>query len=186
MPSLIDLTFSIETVVKVGKAHGALRPDIYGCLYFYLSEQLRTFAERLNRFRIKFSVFCKDASGLSSEIKSGALTSHGIPATIRFDRIEVSNILDAEYVGILNTLTDWGPLLRESRHATILGYSMNWPARQTGADVSTADAGVLKRLLGRLEAQGRVRLISRLVSSHELYLILPHSNRYNHYQVQTL
>lgn len=170
----IDLTSSIETVVKVGEAHGALRPDIYGCLYFYLSEQLRTFAERLSRFRIKFSVCCKYAGDLSSEIQCGGLVSHGIPETIRFDRIEVSNILDAEYVGILDTLTDWGPLLRESRYATILGYSMNWPARQMRADVYTADAGVFKQLSGRLEAQGWVCSISHRFSSHELYFIMFH------------
>ena len=78
MPSPIDPIPSAEAVVEVGKAHGASRSDIYGCLYFYLSEQLRTFAERLSRFHIKFSVCCKDARDLPSEIKRGALKSHGI------------------------------------------------------------------------------------------------------------
>jgi hypothetical protein len=82
----------------VGISHGATREDIYGCLYFYLSEQLRMFADRLSRFRMNFRVFSFEARDLSRRIQQGAFEQYGIPSSKRFDRIDVSNILDAEYV----------------------------------------------------------------------------------------
>jgi len=50
---------------------------------------------------------------------------HDLPASIRFDRIEVSNILDANYVGMRGVLTHWAPFLAESNTAAIVGYFMN-------------------------------------------------------------
>lgn len=121
------LIYSIEDVIAAGKAHGASREDLYGCLYFYLSEQFHSFADRLKRFHITFHVFDRDARALSRDIRSGALGSHGLPKHTHFDRIDVSNIIDPEYVGIANVLADWSPYLNKTnRHATLLGYSMNW------------------------------------------------------------
>jgi hypothetical protein len=125
---------SIEDVVKAGKAHGAQREDLYGCLYFYLSEQLRSFADRLSKFRISFRMFDRDARDLAKNLHIGALIGLGLPKGIRFDRIDVSNIIDTEYVGISNVLQDWAPLLSDTnRFATIVGYSMNWVPKQPGA-----------------------------------------------------
>jgi len=59
-------------------------------------------------------------------ISEGVLSSFGIPASVRFDRIDVSNILDVNYVGINDVLTHWGPLLKDSRTAALVGYFMNW------------------------------------------------------------
>jgi hypothetical protein len=125
---------SIEDVVKAGKAHGAQHADLYGCLHFYLSDQLRSFADRLRRFRISFRMFDSNARDLSKRLQSGAHITQGVPNGIRFDRIDVSNIIDTEYVGIPNVLQDWAPLLSDSnRFATIVGYSMNWVPKQPGA-----------------------------------------------------
>jgi hypothetical protein len=95
---------SIEDVVKAGKAHGAQHADLYGCLHFYLSDQLRSFADRLSRFRISFRMFDSNARDLSKRLQSGAHINQGVPNGIRFDRIDVSNIIDTEYVGIPNVL----------------------------------------------------------------------------------
>lgn len=122
---------SIEDVIATGKSHGASRADLYGCLYFYLSEQLRKFATRLRTFRVKILAFNVDARNLAKGIRSGILMSHGLPKSISFDRIDVSNILDTEYVGLAGVLADWGPLLKKDNpHATLLGYSMNWVPKQ--------------------------------------------------------
>ena len=67
-----------------------------------------------------------EACHLSLSIKSGAYTPLGLPPTVRFDRIHVSNILDVQYVGIDGVLTSWGPLLSTSQFSTIVGYFMNW------------------------------------------------------------
>jgi hypothetical protein len=142
----------------VGRSHGALRADIYGCLYFYLSEQLRTFADRLSRFRLNFRIFSLDARELSRNIRQGALAEHGVPSTIRFDRIDTSNILDVEYVGISGVLDNWGPLLEQSKHAKIVGYFMNWALRQEGGSPKLADESVSKTIIRRvLDLEGMVR-----------------------------
>jgi hypothetical protein len=75
--AFIFKTCSIEDVVKAGKAHGAQSVDLYGCLYFYLSDQLRMFADRLSKFRISFCIFDRDARDLAKDLRAGELISHG-------------------------------------------------------------------------------------------------------------
>ncbi|KAI0067092.1 hypothetical protein BV25DRAFT_1868112 [Artomyces pyxidatus] len=136
-------SWDISAVMEVGKRHGASRADLYGCLHFYLSEQLLEFAERLSRFRISFKVFDMDAVALSKSIRNGELSRQGVPATMRFDRIDVSNIIDEEYVGLERTCEAWGPMLKETEHATLVAYSMNWAAHCDGARPGSAAIGPL-------------------------------------------
>src|SRR5882757_7589371 len=91
-----------------------------------MSDQLRLFAERLKKWPVSFKVFNTDASLLAKTIGDNDLLAFGIPASIQFDRIEVSNILDINYAGIDNVLTNWAPFLSKSVHAAIMGYFMNW------------------------------------------------------------
>jgi hypothetical protein len=88
---------------------------------------------------------------LSCAILENKLALWDIPASIHFDRIEVSNILDDNYLGINQVLTDWAPFLAKGRHSTILGYFMNWaPISQLDGMVSRASGDVIKELLNRL------------------------------------
>ena len=144
-------------VVKVGKVHGAQAEDIYGCLYFFLSQELRTFSQRLRKFQIAFKVYCTDACELSLSIRDDELSAHALPASIRFDRIEVSNILDANYVGMRGVLTHWAPLLAESKTAAIVGYFMNWPAVQQDGKASEAGRSVTKKLIHQAVERRKVR-----------------------------
>jgi hypothetical protein len=50
----------------------------------------------------------------------------GLSAATRFDRIDVSKTMDAENVGLSRVVEKWGPLLRRSPTATLLGYFMDW------------------------------------------------------------
>ena len=146
----------MEAVIAAGRACGARSEDLYGCLYFYLFGQLRSFAERLKRFHITFQIFDVDARNLSEDIQSGALAEYGVPKSTRFDRVDVSNIFDTEYVGITNVLSDWAPLLNSKNPcATILGYSMNWVPKEPGAREPT-DKKQLGRLVAELMARGKV------------------------------
>ncbi|KZT23913.1 hypothetical protein NEOLEDRAFT_1068540 [Neolentinus lepideus HHB14362 ss-1] len=140
-------SWDIESVIEAGKRHGAQRADLFGCLYFFLTEQLRTFSKRLRQFRISFHVFNEDAQNLPK----------CIPASMRFDRIEVSNIMDVEYIGIARVLQAWAPLLKDTKSAAIVGYFMNWVARQQGADPMTADRRVINDLMDRLGQSNRYR-----------------------------
>ena len=77
---------------------------------------------------------------------------------MKFDRIEVSNILDANYVGLRDVLTLWGPLLEESRSAAINGYFMNWPIVQQAGRALWADDCVRENLVQQVMEKEKVRL----------------------------
>jgi len=148
--------WDLNAVIAGGKAHGAKTEDIYGCLYFYLSDQLRLLVERIQKFNISFIALGFEASMLSQVILDNKLAPYGVPASIRFDRVEVSNIMDDNYVGIDGVLTAWGPLLAENPCATILGYFMNWTALgQPDGHVSNAGRDVYKELIVRLFKEGK-------------------------------
>jgi hypothetical protein len=106
--------------------------------------------ERLSRFRIEIQLFCEDASNLSSVIRQGDLSPYGIPSSTKFDRIEVSNILDANYVGIPGVLEAWGPFLKVNKYATLIGSFMNWPTLQNGANAQTVGKHTSSLLTKRL------------------------------------
>jgi hypothetical protein len=86
----------------------------------------------------------------------------GIPASVRFDRIQVSNILDANYIGIEGVLSEWAPFLKNSRTAVIVGYFMNWVSMQKDGRALSAEPKVMKKLLHRLMEEGKVREICRI------------------------
>jgi hypothetical protein len=154
--------YSIPTIIDSGKAHGAQSEDIYGCLYFFLSKQLRTFANRLRTFSSSFTVLNCDARRLPELICDDALSELSIPQSIKFDRIEVSNILDENYVGIHDVLTLWAPLLQESRNAAIVGYFMNWactnkaPGGATAMSDQRASAGIMDKVMEKEKVRSRL------------------------------
>ncbi|EKM78526.1 hypothetical protein AGABI1DRAFT_101197 [Agaricus bisporus var. burnettii JB137-S8] len=144
--------WNLDDVIKAGKTHGALPEDIYGCLYFFLSDELRSFHRRIRQFHISFNLYNLDASELSRVIRNGSLAQDNLPASIRFDRIEVSNILDAHYVGLRDVLAHWAPLLTRSTTATIIGYFMNWTGLQKDGDATTAESHWMATSLNSINA----------------------------------
>ncbi|KIM76000.1 hypothetical protein PILCRDRAFT_78276 [Piloderma croceum F 1598] len=147
-------SWKIEDVIKAGKGHGAQRADLYGCLYFYLSDQLRLFSDRLKKCQVTFRMFDRDARELARDVRSGAFEHHGLPKTAHFDRIDVSNIIDTEYVGIPNVLADWASLLNTTnRHSTLLGYSMNWVPKEPNAQPGEKE---MERLTTQLFTMGKI------------------------------
>jgi hypothetical protein len=161
--SLLQFSFwyhSIATIIETGKAHGAHSEDIYGCLYFFLSKQLRTLAHRLRKFSSSFTVLNFDARLLPQLIRDNVGGGLNLPSSIRFDRIEVSNILDFNYVGIHDVLTLWAPFLQESRKAAIIGYFMNWAVSgksKLPGRACMAGKGVVEGLLSKVMAREEVR-----------------------------
>ncbi|EAU89177.2 hypothetical protein CC1G_08584 [Coprinopsis cinerea okayama7 len=125
-------------VIATGKKYGAQSEDIYGCLYFHLSEQLQKFSRRLQKFRVSFKLSSLDATELAKTLRAS-------PTPVRFDRISVSNIFDEQYVGLRGVLENWAPLLADSPTAAIVGYFMNWPFGQKGGRV--VDAGPRSRVV---------------------------------------
>jgi hypothetical protein len=147
----------LDEVIAAGKRHGASVEDIYGCLYFFLSEQLTEFADRLARFQISFKFFVMDARDLSSSIRDNLWSEVDIPRSIRFDRIAVSNIIDKDYVGLRETLESWAPLLAETKYATIVGYLMNWFMSQRDGKCEGAGKAALKKVSSKMMDHPYVR-----------------------------
>ncbi|EAU89182.2 hypothetical protein CC1G_08589 [Coprinopsis cinerea okayama7 len=143
--------WEVDEVLATGKQHGATPEDIYGCLYFYVSEQLRLFTERLSKFCIRFTLLPMEACmlGNSLQMKSGEQGESSSKGRMtNFDRIIFSNIVDENYVGIRKALTSWAPLLSKSKWATIVAYFMNWPFIQRNGRVRDAGEAVLERVSG--------------------------------------
>jgi hypothetical protein len=107
-------------------------------------------AQRFRKFKMSFSLFASDARQLPKGIQEGLISSYGVPRSVRFDRIEVSNILDANYVGLKDVLLNWSPLLAESTTAAITGYFMNWFAIQEDGRASNAGQLVAQNILKRV------------------------------------
>ena len=143
-------------VIEVGKAHGATPQDIYGCLYFFLTAQLRTFHQRLRQFPVTFNVYPMDARDLSEALRNDGLPGKAKPPSTRYDRIEVSNILDANYVGLSDVLSDWAPLLAETRTASIVGYFMNWFVTQEDGRASGAGKAAVKNIIDKMMKEEKV------------------------------
>lgn len=104
-----------------------------------------------------------EAVELSNALASNRLLPLGLSSNIRFDRIEVSNVIDDEYVGIVKIVDAWGTFLKKTKDATLIGYFMNWVRRQRGADPTFS--GNAKELLDRMVQKGRVSLFSFMSDS---------------------
>ncbi|KAA1477213.1 hypothetical protein DENSPDRAFT_875126 [Dentipellis sp. KUC8613] len=148
-------SWNLEEVVKIGSAHGAQSEDIFGCLYFFLTEQLTLFSRRLKQFRISFQLLNDDATALPTRLRSGALAPV-VPADAAFDRIDVSNLLDDVWAGSSPVLQAWGPLLKGTNYATIVGYFMNWVEEQPGGYVNAAGGATTSALLEEMLRQGKM------------------------------
>ena len=123
------------------------------------------FAQRLRSFKISFKVFPFEACRLSQSIRQNGLAKYGIPASIRFDRIAVSNILDVNYLGLQAVLTHWAPLLAKSSTAVIVGYFMNWAARQEDGRACGAGSFVCENLVGRM--MNKIKVSKQLCKSFD-------------------
>ncbi|KAF8842965.1 hypothetical protein BDN67DRAFT_278960 [Paxillus ammoniavirescens] len=145
-----------KDVIKSGQVHGAQPEDIYGCLYFFLSDQLRTFAKRIRELHITFHVFSTDARTLANEISGGRYLMHGISSSIRFSRIRVANALDVDCVGVQDILRSWGPLLAQGDTAAIIGIFMNWSGIHKDGSATGAGEDVVARIVDKLVKAGRI------------------------------
>lgn len=148
------LGWDVPEVIAAGKAYGVTPEDMFGCLYFFLSQQLRLFHKRLHHMKISIRVQNAEARQLASNIDNnlGFAGMNGLNTTNGFDRIMVSNIVDHNYLGAKETLRSWAPLLSKKKGAVILGYFMNWPELQpdgSAAGISESQQGPIRALFNR-------------------------------------
>ncbi|EGP86268.1 uncharacterized protein MYCGRDRAFT_86714 [Zymoseptoria tritici IPO323] len=96
---------------------GPATNDLYGKLYFLLSEKLARFVRRIRSGPFHFHFHSRDAAILPK-----------VFTNIRFARIETSNIVDEYYLGTRSTVWLLGGLLEEvaqNPHATLVTLYMN-------------------------------------------------------------
>ena len=148
---------SIPTVINTGKAYGAHPEDVYGCLYFFLSEQLRTFATRLRTFSSSFTVVPVNPRRLPIFVKEEGLSEYKTPR--KFDRVDVANTLDTNQVGLHEVLTLWAPLLEDNPHATIIGHFTDWMALGQAERASSRAGEPVEGLTKQVMEEEQVRLI---------------------------
>jgi hypothetical protein len=126
------------------------------------------FSQRLHNFKISFKVFPLESCHLSQSIRRNEFVEYGIPASIGFDRIAVSNILDANYVGLRGVLTNWAPLLARNNTAAIVGYFMNWVARQEDGRAEGAGNFTFENLSKRM--MDKIMVIIKCLISEKMIL----------------
>jgi len=141
-------------VLKTGAAHQLPKNDTYGALYFHLLEHFTTFSERLQRRDLAFTLLTVDARKLPFALAESR-NKHGLAS---FDRIDVSNITDRGWVGLPDTLSSLGRLLKsrtENPHATLLTLFLNYHAEAdmlsppSEAESSAAIFAIAKLLTSR-------------------------------------
>lgn len=100
---------------------------------------------------MSFVLLNLDVHVVAEHIRDGSLTACGLPKTIRFDRVDASNIVDVNSFGLKRILEGWAPLLnKQNPCSTILGYFVN----------RVSDSVVLREMeteIGVLVNQGHVR-----------------------------
>lgn len=147
---------SPNEIIKSGQAYGAQPEDIYGCLYFFLSDQLRTFAKRIRGLDVTFRVFNTTAHTLARDISDGQYSRHGLTPSIRFDRIDLAAHTFADSVDMRDMLTPWTPLLAPGDTAAIVGVFSDWTNTQKDGSVAGADEAIVAPIVEKLIKLSRV------------------------------
>ncbi|ESK84859.1 hypothetical protein Moror_14953 [Moniliophthora roreri MCA 2997] len=137
--------WEVPDVLRSGQSHGTTEEDIMGCLFFHVKDQLVEFAKRLRKFHMSITMYDQDAATLPESL----------PSSLRlFDRIEVSNVMDKQYLGIDKVLATWGPLLNRNRAGSaIISSFINWASNYPKARAANDDslAAVYSRKLLKLK-----------------------------------
>ena len=116
--------------------------DLYGLLYLYIRNQLTEFVKRIKNLQLTFRLHNTSAQVLSKEFTSSK--PDGVVLLIyildvKFDRIEVSNIVDKNYLGLEKVLEDWSPRLnRNNPCSTLITTFMNWFTQLDYAEIVDA------------------------------------------------
>jgi hypothetical protein len=103
-------------------------------------------------------VYDRDARDLANDLNSNALSIHELSENTRFDRFDVSNIIDSENVGTSNILSHWAPLFETIPCATIIGYFVNW-SRQADQLGQEAGKKIMLRLIENRDGKGELNVL---------------------------
>lgn len=133
---------------------GAQLSDHYGCLYFYLLNQLHVFRRRIRtKFNVTFHVMSLSADALAASITR-------YRPSMRFDRIDVGRTVDHGQAGLKEVLGKWGPFLATHEHAVIIGHCMRWVDVQEDGTAKGAGDEAVRQALRRVVENIKVRVVT--------------------------
>lgn len=112
----------MRSILDPSNLQRTAKEDINGLLYFHIRTQLEQSCRHIqSSSRIHFVLYCGGAATLPHALDAQVLYS-------RFDRIEVSNIVDEAYLGVHKTLATFGPLVKHTSvnpHASLIALFLN-------------------------------------------------------------
>lgn len=124
VPDCIDPTdgWDMNKVLEFGKSINLPKNDLMGNLYFYVRDRLCKVANLFQTNQLTFDIYCQDACELAKIC---------LKQVMKFDRIDVSNICDDNYLGLDQILTDWSPLLNDkNKYSALITCFINWRSLQ--------------------------------------------------------
>ena len=98
------MSWPVKEVLEMATQHPIPKEDVYGCLYFYIRDQLEQFNRKAANTKIVFQLCAVDAEVLPSLLADN----------LKFDRIETSNLADDHHKGLDAVLKIFSPLLKSS------------------------------------------------------------------------
>lgn len=111
----------LDSVIESGTRLGAPSADIYGQLYLYVLDLIKVFRANCATKSVRYELYCLDCRLLEFSLQPPLNES-------AFDRIEMSNIADTNYLGLAPVLKSLGDLLKSPKqnvHATMITLFMN-------------------------------------------------------------
>jgi hypothetical protein len=104
-----------------------------------------------------FRIFSENPQVLAYRLRENLLAPHGLPAGTKLDRIDVSKLLDGiDRTKIPDIITNWGPMLKDNEHSTLMASFTEWHHHQKNASVSTLNEETKSEFVSRLIIDGRV------------------------------
>ncbi|KAG8525730.1 uncharacterized protein KY384_000490 [Bacidia gigantensis] len=113
--------YHLRSIIDFGQKE-VPKSDINGCLYLYSISALCQFLSRIRKTPMRFIILGTNALLLAAQLVGHDTIKEG------FDRIEVANIADSNYVGLQPVLSTLGPLLKrpvDNPQATLITLFMN-------------------------------------------------------------
>ena len=133
----------MEDILASEARHGGPKEDIYGLMHLHIRHLLETFCQKTALLKVHMHLYCLNATELPSVLEPRLKES-------AFDRIEVSNIADENYIGLDKSLSKFGPLLKSptsNPHATLITLFMNaahLAEQASGLDINMRRTNMLK------------------------------------------
>ena len=113
--------WALDDILESEASRGGPKKDIYGLMHLHVRHLLETFCRKTALLKVHMHLYCVDATELPSVLEARLKQS-------AFDRIEVANIADENYIGLDASLSIFGPLLKSptsNPHATLITLFMN-------------------------------------------------------------